>query len=45
MVSAAGKKEGGRQMIRQVAKIAGFILAQFAQQLAQLRRGELFFRR
>ena len=39
MVSAAGKKEGGRQVISQVAKVAGFILAQFAQQLAQLGRG------
>ena len=38
MVSAAGKKEGSRQVITQVAKVAGFILAQFAQQLAQLRR-------
>jgi hypothetical protein len=39
MVSAVGKKEGGRQVISQVAKVAGFILAQFAQQLAQLGRG------
>ena len=39
MVSAAGKKEGARQVISQVAKVAGFILAQFAQQLAQLGRG------
>jgi hypothetical protein len=39
MVSAAGKKEGGRQVISQLAKVAPFILAQFAQQLAQLRRG------
>ena len=39
MVSAAGKKEGGRQVIRQLAKVAAFILAQFAQQLAELGRG------
>ena len=40
MVSAAGKKERRRQVIgSQVAKVAGFILAQFAQQLAQLGRG------
>ena len=36
MVSAAGKKEGARQVISQVAKVALFILAQFAQELAQL---------
>jgi hypothetical protein len=36
MVSVAGKKDGGRQVISQVAKVAAFILAQFAQQLAQL---------
>ncbi len=39
VVSAAGKKEGGRQVISQVAKVAAFILAQFAQQLAELGRG------
>jgi hypothetical protein len=39
MVSAAGKKEGARQVISQVAKVAAFILAQFAQQLAELRSG------
>ena len=36
MVSAAGKKERRRPVISQVAKVAAFILAQFAQQLAQL---------
>ena len=39
MVSAAGKKEGARQVISQVPKVAAFILAQFAKQLAQLGRG------
>jgi hypothetical protein len=39
VVSATGKKEGGRQVVCQVAKVAGFILAQFAQQLAHLGRG------
>ena len=36
MVSAAGKKEGARQVKSQMAKVAAFILAQFAQQLAEL---------
>ena len=36
MVSAAGKEEGGSELISQVAEVALFILAQFAQQLAQL---------
>jgi hypothetical protein len=39
MVSAAGKKEGTRQVKGQMAKVAPFILAQFAQQLAELGRG------
>ena len=36
MVSAAGEKEGGRQVKSQMPKVAAFILAQFAQQLAEL---------
>ena len=39
MVSAAGKKEGTRQVKSQMAKVAAFLLSQFAQQLAQLGRG------
>ena len=39
MVSAAGKKEGTRQVKSQMPKVAGFILAQFAQQLAELGGG------
>ncbi len=42
-LSAVGKKEGARQILSQVAKVAGFVLAQFAQQLAQLERTPLPF--
>ena len=38
MVSAGGKKEDGRQ-VKPVGQSSCFILAQFAQQLAELGRG------
>ncbi len=39
MVSAAGKKEGSRQVITQVAKVAAAIFTQFVQELPDLRSG------
>jgi len=39
MVSAAGKKEGSRQVITQVAKVAAAIFTQFVQELPDLQSG------
>jgi hypothetical protein len=39
MVAAASKKEGSRQVINQVAKVAAAIFTQFVQELPDLRSG------